>query len=46
MIVIHAGTLAFLIFTCCHLHLWILIHLFLGINLTCSRKVMWMELVM
>ena len=46
MIAIHARTLAVLIFTCYHLHLYVLIHLFLKIYLSCSKKVMGMELVM
>jgi len=46
MVTVHAGSFLVLISTSGCLHLWILIHLILRIQLSCSKQVVWVELVM
>jgi len=46
MVTIHARAFLVLISTSSCLHLWILIHLILRIQLSCSRQVVGVELVM
>ena len=46
MVTVHAGAFLVLIFTSGSFLLWILVHLILRIQLSCSRQVVRVELVM